>query len=571
MIQGANSNSIMGMLMGQASTSSAKEVSGLEPQMGRLPDAEQAQPSSSNLFASMLFMLQAGVEDSAPKTSSLPNLGLEVGGNVLPEGGQDLPVLDEEQSTDMLGQSRFLTNSHSTATSGLEKNDVQTQQNPQVLNQALVMIPSVIDEARKMVKQRDASSLLEQDKIINADVELPNATDTDALVDMLAEVEAIEITTPEAINKQVEDSNSTVIHSGNLQEQAVGALSLGESDLVAESQPVQASKSEQADLALQSQSIQASKTEQADLVWQSQPMQASKTESDTLVLQSQSMNMQLNTNNLDSKNRTNPDAMPLNLKPQAGRDLIQDEIELPMDASESEGLDVEEAFLSKPATITHNDKSQQPSLTGINQGQAQAQNIQSLNVQAGQLQSSVAVNADANAPLETMLEEAQEKPAPSVHEQINKTMSKEETLYLGRQSQFWGRQLGSHITTLIKQDVQEAKIHLDPPELGSLEIKLQVQNQETKVQIHASQPQVREALEQQAFRLREALAQEGMNLSGFDVSSGNKEQQGHAQNEQGQGSSFNEGALSELDGNAEKNQTQNKATASSLNLIDTFA
>lgn len=531
MMQGANSNPVMGVLMGQASTSTNPMVSGLEPQMGRLPDAEKDKPDGSGLFANMLFMLQAGVEHSSSKTSALQELELPVSGSELPLDGQALPVIDDVQSENTQIQTSFLANSNQIplpTEPNLANNQISPQQQgSQTLNQAALTNPAVIDEARKVAKQLQLDDSFERVDIkteaqaplaqsaLTQENPSPNPAVKEQALDTLAALK----NTDSAITTS---TDAVVKAPSNLEEQA-SISALGSSDMAPAS----------------------------------------------LASQVQAMGSTLDVQKPRDVNRANRADLPLNLRPQAGRDLIQEEMELPVETSESEGLDVEEAFLSKPATTTSNDKAQQPSLAGINQAQAQTQNIQSLNVQAGQLQSNVAVNTEANASLESLVEQAKEKPAPSVHEQINKIISKEETLYLGKQSQFWGRQLGGHITTLIKQDVQEAKIHLDPPELGSLEIKLQVQSQETKVQIHASQPQVREALEQQAFRLREALAQEGMSLSGFDVSSGNKDQAG--QEQQNQGSSLNEGALSELDGDAEQSQTQNKAAASSLNLIDTFA
>lgn len=490
MMQDANSNSVMGMLMAQPQSHSSKAVSGLAPQMGRLPDEEQEQSDSPNMFANMLFMLQAGVEDSTSEYSNL-----QASGNALPDDGQALPVFDENQSTDMPMQTSFLANSNQVfPPEDLGLNQAQAQlQSPQVLNQTSIATTTTIDEARKIAKQLGVDGLSEY------------------------KTDGSEINSVEVEKEQPETNASVVINSGALQGQAL------------------------ADSAVKSGASTAATSSQVDV------------------------------KSLDKKNRASALDIPLNLRTQAGGSLAKEELGVQSTASESEGIDLEEAFLSNPSTLADNSKTAQTNLSSLNQGQPQQlQNIQSLNIQAGQLQSSVVVNPESNPQLDALVEVAKEKPAASVHEQINQQISKEDQLYLGKQSQFWGRQLGSHITTLIKQDVQEAKIHLDPPELGSLEIKLQVQNQETKIQIHASQPQVRDVLEQQAFRLREALAQEGMNLSGFDVSSGNKDQADQEQ-PQGQGSSFNEGALSELDGDAEPGQIQNKATASSLNLIDTFA
>lgn len=94
-----------------------------------------------------------------------------------------------------------------------------------------------------------------------------------------------------------------------------------------------------------------------------------------------------------------------------------------------------------------------------------------------------------------------------------------ERLVFGRQPERWGGVLGARIVSMVQQDVQRAEIHLDPPELGSLEVRVRVHQGEASIQVATSHPQVRDVLESQAFRLREALAEDGMNLSHFDVGS----------------------------------------------------
>jgi flagellar hook-length control protein FliK len=99
----------------------------------------------------------------------------------------------------------------------------------------------------------------------------------------------------------------------------------------------------------------------------------------------------------------------------------------------------------------------------------------------------------------------------------------------------WGQQLGSRVLTLIGKDIQEARIHLDPPELGALEIRMTIDQQDqAKIQIHAQHPQVRDVLEAQSQRLRDALAQQGLNLSEFNVSDQSQQQAGSRSGGQGQ-------------------------------------
>lgn len=87
-----------------------------------------------------------------------------------------------------------------------------------------------------------------------------------------------------------------------------------------------------------------------------------------------------------------------------------------------------------------------------------------------------------------------------------------------------GRQLGERIQMMIRGDIQHATIRLDPPELGALEIRVTVQNDQTQVHIVAPNAQVREALESQSARLREFLEQQGLSLADLDVRDGSAQE-----------------------------------------------
>ena len=108
-----------------------------------------------------------------------------------------------------------------------------------------------------------------------------------------------------------------------------------------------------------------------------------------------------------------------------------------------------------------------------------------------------------------------------------------ETMKFGQDRREWSGALGQRIMTMVAQDIQQARIQLDPPELGALEIKLQVQQDQASVQVHAQHGQVREVLEQNIFRLKEALQQQGIELtdSEFTDAEQNLANQGSQQQE----------------------------------------
>ncbi|MXR69447.1 hypothetical protein GNT65_12320 [Shewanella sp. JBTF-M18] len=98
------------------------------------------------------------------------------------------------------------------------------------------------------------------------------------------------------------------------------------------------------------------------------------------------------------------------------------------------------------------------------------------------------------------------------------------------------------LVAMVSQGVQQAEIRLDPPELGHMMVRVQVQGEQTQVQFHVTQTQTRDLVEQAIPRLRELLAEQGMQLTDSNVSQGGKEQGGSG--EQGEGADH---GLAEMD------------------------
>jgi flagellar hook-length control protein FliK len=70
---------------------------------------------------------------------------------------------------------------------------------------------------------------------------------------------------------------------------------------------------------------------------------------------------------------------------------------------------------------------------------------------------------------------------------------------------------------MVNQNVQQAEIKLTPPNLGPLEIKISMQNDQTNVTFIAAQAPTREALESSIPRLREMFGEINLNLANVDV------------------------------------------------------
>ena len=88
------------------------------------------------------------------------------------------------------------------------------------------------------------------------------------------------------------------------------------------------------------------------------------------------------------------------------------------------------------------------------------------------------------------------------------------------QDERWGDALGQRLAMLVSGQRQEAVMRLDPPELGTLGVRLVVENGSVSVQFSSAVPQVREMLEAEADRLRVAIEGEGLELADVNVGQG---------------------------------------------------
>ncbi len=93
----------------------------------------------------------------------------------------------------------------------------------------------------------------------------------------------------------------------------------------------------------------------------------------------------------------------------------------------------------------------------------------------------------------------------------------------------WGEQmlnvLHDRITLQAQQNLHEAKIRLDPPDLGKLDLVVRVEGDRLSVQIHANTAATREALMQVSDRLRSELQEQNFVHVDVNVGSGQREQQ----------------------------------------------
>lgn len=86
-------------------------------------------------------------------------------------------------------------------------------------------------------------------------------------------------------------------------------------------------------------------------------------------------------------------------------------------------------------------------------------------------------------------------------------------------------QLKDKVIYQVTNKIQSAEIRLNPEDLGSVQIKLNLQQDQLNLQFTVSQPQAKEALEQQMPRLRELLEQQGLALAQSHVEQRSSQQQ----------------------------------------------
>jgi flagellar hook-length control protein FliK len=110
------------------------------------------------------------------------------------------------------------------------------------------------------------------------------------------------------------------------------------------------------------------------------------------------------------------------------------------------------------------------------------------------------------------------------------------------QSPDWGPALNQRVTWMIKDQMQNATITINPAHLGQIEIKLQTdQAQQTSVQFMSNNPEVRQAITDHLGTLRDMMSQNGLQLGQADVSSRNQsssEQYGSSANKKGKRQNF---------------------------------
>ncbi|MGV3742211.1 MAG: flagellar hook-length control protein FliK [Burkholderiaceae bacterium] len=88
----------------------------------------------------------------------------------------------------------------------------------------------------------------------------------------------------------------------------------------------------------------------------------------------------------------------------------------------------------------------------------------------------------------------------------------------------WDQAVGQKIVWMVGGAQQSASLSLNPPDLGPMQIVLNVSNSQANATFVAAQPEVRQALEAALPKLREMLGDAGIQLGQTNINAGNPQQ-----------------------------------------------
>jgi len=132
----------------------------------------------------------------------------------------------------------------------------------------------------------------------------------------------------------------------------------------------------------------------------------------------------------------------------------------------------------------------------------------------------------------------------------------------------WNQSLGQSVQWMVNQNIQQAEIKLNPPELGMLDIRITVTNDQATVHFTAPNTAVREALELSMPKLREMLEESGVSLADVNVSEHSHEQS--ETNDNSDKSTASQTSSSEESVNS-KTGVDNISNRMPIGLLDTYA
>jgi len=130
----------------------------------------------------------------------------------------------------------------------------------------------------------------------------------------------------------------------------------------------------------------------------------------------------------------------------------------------------------------------------------------------------------------------------------------------------WVTELGNKLTMMATKDTQSATLHMSPADLGPVQVRIDMNQNQASVWFTAEHAETRSALEQSLPRLREMFTQQGMSLTDAGVFGDRQRQQTSYSNPE-QNSSFSAPRV----GSEEMSEGLSSVRGISLSLLDAYA
>ncbi|MBE0379476.1 flagellar hook-length control protein FliK [Pseudoalteromonas prydzensis] len=242
-----------------------------------------------------------------------------------------------------------------------------------------------------------------------------------------------------------------------------------------------------------------------------------------------------------------PDVLQSDTKQQAGQLKVASEVQLTKQAIQENGL--------KDDLIADNAKADQSQLresatTRVNQLFGQITGLTSALTATAVSEAREQSYQQALTDMQVM--HVQQTSPTSTTKQVNLDPTVLQALNIVKSDA--AKLLQERVSALLSINNKEAEIRLDPPEMGSMQIRIRSDAEQAHINFVVQNQQAKEALEQSLPRLRELLAQQGIELGESSI------QQGNSQAEHGDDAQQNgQGQLA----NKQQNEQQDSVTQQS--------
>jgi len=132
----------------------------------------------------------------------------------------------------------------------------------------------------------------------------------------------------------------------------------------------------------------------------------------------------------------------------------------------------------------------------------------------------------------------------------------------------WGSEFSKRINFMVGNDIKHAELRLDPPELGRINIKISMSQDQATVSFSSAHGNVREAIENTLPRLRELLNDSGIQLADANINDRKEQNSNQAEGD----SNLSGPAFPEADEEADSSDASQQVTRFSADgVIDYFA